>query len=698
MQRPARSSWSLRRRQMGVPMALALGLAALAVAPATAAASTRSAAVNTVTSPWTTQAALGTTYVLSSALACASSTDCYALGRTDGEEVDGFLVSSDSGQLWTSASVPAGTADFDVIACPAVATCFIAGPGGSGTVMYETQNSGTSWAAIKVPASISLDALTCRSATWCVAGGFSTTGNASVVTTNGGTSWTRAATPGEAIGTISCPSTTVCYSASDGGYTVDITTDGAKAWKALTLPKLTALLTGIACETTTGCVVVGAKEVGATADPLALVTTDSGTGWKTEAMPSGLSILLGVSCPSTKVCVTINTSASTGTSSAVVTTDGGAAWKSYPLTVESNVLSFLTPTGGVVACPSTSICITSGATGAGNDRMVYSSTGGATWRTATLPVGGFVDSLGCWSASACAGAELTNSGPMTEVTSNGTTWAPQALSGYVGVGDIICSATETCVAIGETSALKFAFIETTNGGTTWSTLASYSFAVGTDPLSLACPSVNVCYATFSVPNGGSGSATELEHSSNGGTSWSSVAIPKAVAATGFGTVTCSTTTDCTLSAANGSIEYTTSSGTTWATAVLPTGFGQAGPMSCGSATACVTFADGSAATVSTIVSTDSGERWTTAAGLPSDFNGQAIVCTGAADCELLGSSGVGAPLSYSTTTTGSSWTSQPAPARLGSTGQWHSLACPAVGRCEASAVGPAGAGYLFGLG
>jgi hypothetical protein len=41
---------------------------------------------------------------------------------------------------------------------------------------------------------------------------------------------------------------------------------------------------------------------------------------------------------------------------------------------------------------------------------------------------------------------------------------------------------------------------------------------------------------------------------------------------------------------------------------------------------------------------------------------------------------------------------QPAPARLGSAGQWNSLACPAVGRCEASAVGPAGAGYVFGLG
>jgi hypothetical protein len=677
---------------------LALGLAAVMAAPAAAAASPSTGAGSaTVTSPWTTQAALGTTFVLSSVVACASSTDCYALGRTDGEEAAGFLVSSDAGQVWSSAAIASGSTDFDVMACPAIATCYIAGPGGGGTIMDKTTNSGASWAAVKVPASVSIDALTCRTATWCVAGGFSTASNESIVTTNGGASWTTAATPGQAIGTISCPSTSVCYAASDGGYSVDVTTDGARAWKALTLPKLTGLLTGIACRTTTGCVVVGAKEVGETADPLALVTSDSGAAWKAEPMPSGLSILLGLACPSTAVCVTINTSASTGASSAVVTTDGGAAWKAYALTVVSNVLSFLTPTGGVVACPSTSICVTSGATGAGNDRTIYSSTGGATWRTASLPAGGFVDSIGCWSSNACVGAELTNSGPMTDVTGNGTTWSPVALSGYVAVGDITCSASETCVGIGETSALKFAFVETTDGGTNWSTLATYSFAFGTDPLSLACPSAGVCYATFSVPNG-SGDSTELEHSTDGGTSWSSITIPKGVVATGFGTVTCPTTADCTLSAANGSVEYTTNSGGTWATAVLPTGFGQAGPMSCGSATTCVTFADGSASTVSTIVSTDAGARWTTAASLPSDFNGKAIVCTGAADCELLGSSGTGAPLSYSTSTTAASWTLQPAPARLGSAGQWNSLACPAVGRCEASAVGPAGAGYVFGLG
>ena len=712
-------------RAVTVPVGLAIAAIPAVVLPARvplAQASPPSTAVAHIApTPWTAQASLGAMFGGTAALSCASTADCYAVSPTVGSAE--FLASSNGGATWAAKSLPAGVAGSRSISCPAAGTCFLIGSAGAlpldgatgaASVVYETRDGGTSWESHAGPKGLSLGAIDCRSVTWCVATGYSETlgHEESIVTSNGGLIWTTAIIAGVDGPDVVCPSSSECLAVTVDGDTAAITTDGARAWKALKLPELIA--TGVACMSATRCVIVGGSR--SAGKPLALVTTDSGGSWKSEPLPGGLSDLYGaVTCPSASVCVALATRSTVLDGvSALLTTDGGTSWRSVDLTVAAGV-----PFAGSssIACPSASVCVTSGVlsppglfmTGPGvavpaPERIVYSSTGGATWRTATLPAGGLAVALGCWSSTQCAAPALTNGGPATEVTTNGKTWGTMPAAVAAGILQMTCTGPATCVGLGGADTSTPTFVRTTDGGNSWSRLFTFTFSGSKFSTgdSLACTSPSVCYAAFSVLSSSLETEAVVEHTSDGGTSWTTLSLPNPISSAGQAYVSCTSTTDCVISDGDTLTDYTVNSGVTWTTAKLPKGYREVGAVSCGSPTTCV-MAAGTAPgdsdyAVSTLWSSDSGAVWSLGGALGNGLMPRAIDCASATSCELLGQSTASAPMSYSTTNNGDSWSEQSPPVRLGATGQWDSLYCPASGRCEASGTGPAGEGFLFGLG
>ena len=105
-------------------------------------------------STWTTQTVpSGTSYL--NAIACPSTTTCYAVGQNNSNAVGVILATTNSGSTWTTQTLPSGTALLYGIACTSTTTCYAVGAiviniGSSGFdygYILATTNSGSTWSA-----------------------------------------------------------------------------------------------------------------------------------------------------------------------------------------------------------------------------------------------------------------------------------------------------------------------------------------------------------------------------------------------------------------------------------------------------------------------------------------------------------------------------------------------------------------------
>ena len=339
---------------------------------------------------------------------------------------------------------------------------------------------------------------------------------------------------------LTCPSVETCFAADSpsprgvGLSAVEVTNDGGRTWTSSKLP--VALLgldvpllgqTRIVCASARTCAILGLSGSVSCSDasscsisnPSATFeeTTDGGRSWIAHAGPPGLKSLLGVSavaCPSASTCVAV--ADGYGSAASYATTDGGESWTTEQL-----------PTDFVphdLQCTSTANCVVTGfyqspggsqTTAAGT--VLYTTDGGTTWTTASLPSGlGSLGTVSCATATDCLATFNAADGQGSEVlasTDGGTSWSSLPASGLPGVVlSTVCPAAAQCWAAGVTDAQVSAagvtieagaaalLASTSNGGQTWQSTA----APGGVSLvaSLSCPGATKCYAlAFAKPAG-----------------------------------------------------------------------------------------------------------------------------------------------------------------------------------------------------
>ena len=301
-----------------------------------------------------------------SSVSCVSTLECFAVGTAGPQNHYSVVyLTENGGSSWVSQTLRSselGESGLNDIACPSTGECIAVGSqldvsdAGVGTA-YATTNGGTTWVSQTLPSGVEgLTDIACTSTSDCIAGGTNTSGAAIIATTNGGSSWTNESVPSGAsdiTGGIACPSASDCFIAA-GSDQILATTNGGMTWAIETLSGPNGL-DGIACSSTTDCLVDAHSNSG----PYVEATTDGGTTWVSHSpLVAGYGGLSGMWCSSSSDCVTVGVNGNIPATGVIdVTADGGTTWS-------SEVLPTGVPNLDAVTCTSSDRCIAVGGEGA----------------------------------------------------------------------------------------------------------------------------------------------------------------------------------------------------------------------------------------------------------------------------------------------------------------------------------------------
>jgi hypothetical protein len=435
-----------------------------------------------------------------SRVTCASTSDCWAVGHSsnatiDPQSFDQDLVLHWNGSVWLlDGTLPDPTAtyatDLAGVACASASECWAVGsikPSGSGR-SHITRWDGTSWtqvAAPDVPALPSnfLYGVTCVSGSNCWAVGFDFYGNVARSLTEhwDGTAWEIKDSPNTALdrnnylGDITCVSGSDCWavgSSTDSigaqDQTLAMHWDGT-AWSIVsTAPVDTSQVMetsfeGVACVSSSDCWAVGYSQI---QDYQAIIQHWNGAAWTLVPAalqlsdPTTKTILYDVACTSTSDCTAVGvqwSSALTGSGlyQTLVEHWDGSAWSIVPSANtapdQDNILSGVT-------CTSSSDCW---AVGSSNNysQSLIERWDGSSWSIVASPqVGSILTAVTCSSASDCwaAGPYYTPNPPAQTlfVHWNGTSWTKVAspntsAADSNNLSGIACASSSDCWAVGQ---------------------------------------------------------------------------------------------------------------------------------------------------------------------------------------------------------------------------------------------------------
>jgi len=310
-------------------------------------------------------------------------------------------------------------------------------------------------------------------------------------------------------GSVSCGSTTLCWTASGQEWT-------GSSWTAPSTIDANGVDT-VDCPSASLCFAGDSNHE---------VAEWNGTSWSSPvALGSVITgqAVVSISCPSTSLCWALTTDS-------YAYEWNGTSWSAgthLTPTLDPNDHPASAPTPYEVSCPTTSFCM---AVFTDSDAYSYAmSWNGTSWSASTtIEFGtGQVDTVTCPSSSLCWAADYSGQA----LSWNGTSWStPRAIvpSGR-SLYSIACPSITLCWAIGPNSTA------TEWNGTSWSTLVTID---GTASLtSISCPSTSLCWVTDN-----SGDAIPWN-----GTSWSSATgelIDSAVKTAQLSSVSCPTLTLC----------------------------------------------------------------------------------------------------------------------------------------------------------
>jgi photosystem II stability/assembly factor-like uncharacterized protein len=222
--------------------------------------------------------------------------------------------------------------------------------------------------------------------------------------------------------------------------------------------------------------------------------------------PGATDALAGISCPTALLCWSVGAGPAPGTGGGEVGTidasrDGGKTWSLQ--VVPAGVLSL-----AAISCPSTLRCLAGGA-GATAAAIVSTRNGGRTWSLDRSPTGALdVTGVQCTEAGGCLA--LSTDGSLYSTSSSndyGQTWTsggdlPATLA---GAGGLSCEGTQQCFVAGyaETTPGEGAgaLATSTDGGSTWSSVAlpaGVGLLHGVDCVAARCVAVGTTATNTSV--------------------------------------------------------------------------------------------------------------------------------------------------------------------------------------------------------
>ena len=258
-------------------------------------------------------------------------------------------------------------------------------------------------------------------------------------------------------------------------------------------------------------------------------------------------------------------------------------------------------------------------------------------------------SLTCPSATTCYAA-----GPGgTQITTDaGKTWRALVSGSSLAVGPVSCLSARTCAVLGVGRSLQPLFLETTDSGRTWTSVAGPAGLSGdygwTDqdiypdgPIDLSCVTAASCVVT--ATNGGADCSSPAVNcapslvfvTTNGGRTWSEGAPPPGYVPV---KVRCFSGGKCisTGGARGGAAVYSSDDGVTWSLSSMPPGLGLVGALSCSEATNCMAAADPEYAPPSApsviLVSHNDGRLWSSAPSRGLDLPVTGLSCPISSQC------------------------------------------------------------------
>jgi YD repeat-containing protein len=403
------------------------------------------------------------------AVSCVpSTTDCVA-SDSKGNAYYATNVSTATVATWNAWGGP-GTSPTEAVSCPTTSLCVLADgskTGGAGD-LYYAQSLGGSWHTALTDTYGSL-ALSCPSSAFCAAGD---TAAWDRWTTKPTVSWGQMhQTPyvvGNDMKAISCVSSSFCVMASSEGE-VYVANTAAKVesgeWVKTDVDGSKSLH-GVACVTTTSCVVVDGS-----GNAINLVIAGSGVATATSHNVDSTNNLTAITCTTSSTCVMVDNHGNI-----FISYNGGETWvKQYAL--GDNLTA--------VSCSSPSLCVAVDSAGTVN-------------AFDTAPVSQAVDPGNSLNAISCVASTsdcvVSDSKGNAFYTTNAVPGAAAAWSAWSGPGSspseaLSCPTTSLCLmAAGEKSGYGGMLYYATSLGGGW-TLA-YNPSYGVDAIS--CVSSSFC--------------------------------------------------------------------------------------------------------------------------------------------------------------------------------------------------------------
>jgi Zn-dependent metalloprotease len=428
----------------------------------------------------------------------------------------------------------------NAISCvPSSTTCIASNS--KGNAFYATSVSATStatWNSWTGPGVSPSHALSCPGTTLCViaagevAGGG---GNAYKATSLGG-AFSTSFLPTNGVGSISCPATSFCVAAQEGGGFIRYSTNPSGiTWTARAIG--TGAMKGVSCLSNSFCAVVDGT------GNVRVATTEArvkeATGYAATNV-NGAKALTGVACSSTTICLAID--GGKEVLKLTIAQPAGTATVSKVAVPGAGELTSITCRG--------STCVAVDASGG-----IFTSINSGTSWTKSYGAGDKLKSVSCATVWLCAAVNIAGD----VVTFNPAPTAPN-LTQTVSSGNVVNASscvpsTTTCVVSDSKGNAYYATNVSTSANATWNL---WSGPAGQSPSqAVACPSTTVCL----LADGKSATGGNLYYATSLGGAFSTAFLP----ASGVDALSCPSASFC-IAAENGwgRFRYSTSpASATW---------------------------------------------------------------------------------------------------------------------------------------
>jgi hypothetical protein len=478
---------------------------------------------------------------------CLSASDCWAVGAYNNGVADQTLTEHWDGTSWVIVSSPNTGARQDNVlngvACASFSNCWAVGRANNGTVDQTLIEhwDGSSWTIVVSPNNSTtqshvLNAVTCTSATDCVAVGQyygSTSRWQTLIEHWDGSSWTIAISPNGLIDQHNYLNGLTCVSSSDcwavGYYLNGLANQtliehwNGTIWtmvlSANTDPMRENILSGVTCTSTSDCWAVGSNWTG-TANQTLTQHWD-GTSWAIVASANTVAqynTLSEVRCTSASNCWTVGTYNSNSANHTLIEWWNGSSWA---IVASPNSSDTVGNTLSGIDCATASNCWAVGwHIGPGVTQTLFESWNGTAWTIVTSPnidtaetENGLsrvtcLSSSNCWAVGAYYPYGSMGSTPPQNLILHwdGTAWAVFPLPNTDttqrnNLSAVTCASASDCWAVGSyhastNLALPAQTLIVRWDGTLWSIVSSPNQNTTADNIlsGVTCASARDCWA------------------------------------------------------------------------------------------------------------------------------------------------------------------------------------------------------------